>query len=140
MHCFCAGLNFSAGLAAGFTIGIVGDAGVRDVAQQPLLVFSMMLILIFAEVLGIYGLIVALIMKTATGDAVSFPGRRDSHNLCCSEPDIFARPLFLAREMTRGFDTEFYRDRASSFSTVQPAAFRPACRTVVSVIAVCDRS
>lgn len=50
------------GLAAGFAIGIVGDAGVRGTAQQPRLFVGMILILIFAEVLGLYGLIVALIM------------------------------------------------------------------------------
>jgi len=53
-----------AGLAAGFAIGIVGDAGVRGTAQQPRLFVGMILILIFAEVLGLYGLIVALIMNT----------------------------------------------------------------------------
>jgi len=53
-----------AGLAAGFAIGIVGDAGVRGSAQQPRLFVGMILILIFAEVLGLYGLIVALIMNT----------------------------------------------------------------------------
>lgn len=39
-------------LAAGFSIGIIGDAGVRGSAQQPKLFVGMMLILIFAEVLG----------------------------------------------------------------------------------------
>jgi V-type H+-transporting ATPase 16kDa proteolipid subunit len=48
------------GLAAGFAIGIVGDAGVRGTAQQPKLFVGMILILIFAEVLGLYGLIVAV--------------------------------------------------------------------------------
>ncbi|XP_047115211.1 V-type proton ATPase 16 kDa proteolipid subunit c-like [Schistocerca piceifrons] len=50
------------GLAAGFTVGIVGDAGVRGTAQQPRLFIGMVLILIFAEVLGLYGLIVAIFM------------------------------------------------------------------------------
>ncbi|KAL4942247.1 hypothetical protein BDV06DRAFT_211983 [Aspergillus oleicola] len=59
-----------AGLAAGFAIGIVGDAGVRGTAQQPRLYVGMILILIFAEVLGLYGLIVALLMNSrATLDA-----------------------------------------------------------------------
>ncbi|KAK3111260.1 H(+)-transporting V0 sector ATPase subunit c [Teratosphaeriaceae sp. CCFEE 6253] len=49
-------------LAAGFALGIVGDAGTRAVAQQPRLYVSMVLILIFAEVLGLYGLIVALLV------------------------------------------------------------------------------
>jgi len=52
------------GLAAGFAIGVVGDSGVRGTAQQPRLFVGMILILIFAEVLGLYGLIVALILST----------------------------------------------------------------------------
>jgi len=60
-----AGLSVGlAGLAAGFAIGIVGDAGVRGTAQQPRLFVGMILILIFAEVLGLYGLIVALLMNS----------------------------------------------------------------------------
>jgi V-type H+-transporting ATPase proteolipid subunit len=60
-----AGLSVGlSGLAAGFAIGIVGDAGVRGTAQQPRLFVGMILILIFAEVLGLYGLIVALILST----------------------------------------------------------------------------
>ncbi|XP_015788180.1 V-type proton ATPase 16 kDa proteolipid subunit [Tetranychus urticae] len=54
------------GLAAGFAIGVVGDAGVRGTAQQPRLFVGMILILIFAEVLGLYGLIVSLILNSAT--------------------------------------------------------------------------
>jgi len=65
---FCdlgAGLSVGlSGLAAGFAIGIVGDAGVRGTAQQPELFVGMILILIFAEVLGLYGLIVALMLTT----------------------------------------------------------------------------
>eukprot|EP01088_Endostelium_zonatum_P019784 TRINITY_DN6_c0_g2_i1.p1 TRINITY_DN6_c0_g2~~TRINITY_DN6_c0_g2_i1.p1 ORF type:complete len:172 (-),score=34.45 TRINITY_DN6_c0_g2_i1:162-677(-) len=52
------------GLAAGMAIGIVGDAGVRAVAQNQKLFVGMILILIFAEALGLYGLIVALILST----------------------------------------------------------------------------
>ncbi|ORX89289.1 V-type proton ATPase proteolipid subunit [Basidiobolus meristosporus CBS 931.73] len=60
-----AGLSVGlSGLAAGFAIGIVGDAGVRSIAQQPRLFVGMILILIFAEVLGLYGLIVGLILNT----------------------------------------------------------------------------
>jgi len=60
-----AGLSVGlSGLAAGFAIGVVGDSGVRGTAQQPRLFVGMILILIFAEVLGLYGLIVALILST----------------------------------------------------------------------------
>nr|XP_020848003.1 V-type proton ATPase 16 kDa proteolipid subunit-like [Phascolarctos cinereus] len=52
------------GLAAGFAVGVVGEAGVWDTAQQPRFFLGMILVLIFAEVLGLYGLIVALILCT----------------------------------------------------------------------------
>ena len=62
----CVGLS---GLAAGVAIGIVGDAGVRATAQQPRLFVGMVIILIFAEVLGLYGLIISLIINSkATAD------------------------------------------------------------------------
>ena len=55
---FAAGLACGlAGLGAGMAIGIVGDAGVRANAQQPKLFVGMILILIFAEALALYGLI-----------------------------------------------------------------------------------
>jgi len=61
---FGAGLSVGlSGLAAGMAIGIVGDAGVRATAQQPRLFVGMILMLIFAEALGLYGLIVALIVS-----------------------------------------------------------------------------
>ncbi|KAI4110802.1 MAG: hypothetical protein LQ339_001078 [Xanthoria mediterranea] len=43
------------GLAAGYTIGIVGDTGVRAYMQQSRIFVGMVLILIFGEVLGLYG-------------------------------------------------------------------------------------
>jgi V-type H+-transporting ATPase proteolipid subunit len=52
------------GLAAGYTIGIVGDMGVRSYMQQSRIFVGMVLICIFGEVLGLYGLIVALILNT----------------------------------------------------------------------------
>ena len=59
-----AGLSVGlSGLGAGMAIGIVGDAGVRAAAQQPRLYVGMVLILIFSEALGLYGLIVAIIMS-----------------------------------------------------------------------------
>ncbi|KAL2833562.1 V-type proton ATPase 16 kDa proteolipid subunit 2 [Aspergillus pseudoustus] len=53
-----------AGVAAGYTIGIVGDAGVRAYMQQSRVYVGMILILIFGEVLGLYGLIVGLILNS----------------------------------------------------------------------------
>merc|ERR1712147_160521 len=57
----CCGMT---GLSAGIAIGIVGDAGVRANARQPKLFVGVILILIFAEALGLYGLIVALILSS----------------------------------------------------------------------------
>ncbi len=47
-------------------IGVVGDAGVRCNARNPKLFVGVILILIFAEALGLYGLIVALILSSNT--------------------------------------------------------------------------
>jgi V-type H+-transporting ATPase proteolipid subunit len=67
-----AGLSVGlSGLAAGFAIGIVGDAGVRASTQQPRLYVGMVLILIFAEVLGLYGVIVSILMLTKAGQTVT---------------------------------------------------------------------
>ena len=64
----CCGLS---ALGAGMAIGIVGDAGVRAVGQQEKLFVSMILVLIFAEALGLYGLIVALILSTNSYTCIS---------------------------------------------------------------------
>merc|ERR1719313_2343353 len=50
-------------LAAGLAIGVAGDAGVRAYAQTDDIFVGMILILIFAEAIGLYGLIVAIIMS-----------------------------------------------------------------------------
>lgn len=42
-------------LAAGYAIGTVGDMGVRSYMKQSRIFVGMVLILIFAEVLGLYG-------------------------------------------------------------------------------------
>ena len=58
----CCGLS---SLGAGIAIGIGGDAGVRALGQTDKIFVGMMLILIFAEALGLYGLIVSLILSSA---------------------------------------------------------------------------
>lgn len=66
MH-LAAGLSVGfTGLAAGYAIGVVGDVGVRSYMLQSRIFVGMVLILIFGEVLGLYGLIVALILNTST--------------------------------------------------------------------------
>ena len=51
-------------LAAGYAIGLAGEAGVKAVGQEAKLFVGMILVLIFAEALGLYGLIVGLIFTT----------------------------------------------------------------------------
>jgi V-type H+-transporting ATPase proteolipid subunit len=57
----CCGLS---SLAAGLAIGVAGDAGVRAYAQTDQIFVGMILILIFAEAIGLYGMIVAIIMMS----------------------------------------------------------------------------
>jgi V-type H+-transporting ATPase proteolipid subunit len=52
------------GLASGVTIGISGDVAVRAMAEQPRLLMGAMLILIFGEVLGLYGFIVSILLSS----------------------------------------------------------------------------
>lgn len=54
------------GLAAGYAIGTVGNAGARAFMKEEKTFVGIVLVLIFAEVLGLYGLIVALILNTKT--------------------------------------------------------------------------
>merc|ERR1719503_188547 len=68
-------------LAAGLAIGIVGDAGVRANAQQPRLFVGMILILIFAEALGLYGLIVGLAVASSAGAKAGSEGLCSAYNV-----------------------------------------------------------
>ena len=54
----CCGLS---SLAAGLCIGVVGDAGVRGNAQRDILI-ALILMMIFAEALALYGFIVAIVL------------------------------------------------------------------------------
>ena len=63
-------LQFSAGLlcgfsnvAAGYAIGYVGEHGVKFYAINEQIFVGLILILIFAEVLGLYGMIAAIIIS-----------------------------------------------------------------------------
>jgi V-type H+-transporting ATPase proteolipid subunit len=55
------------GLAAGMCIGVAGDAAARAMAEQPRLMMGAMLILIFGEVLGLYGFIISIILSSKKG-------------------------------------------------------------------------
>ena len=50
-------------MAAGLAIGVVGDKGTRANAMEPKLFVGMILILIFAEAIGLYGLIIGIILS-----------------------------------------------------------------------------
>ena len=56
------------GLAAGIAIGIVGDAGVRANAANEKVFTPMIVILVFAEALGIFGLIIGIISVSLKGE------------------------------------------------------------------------
>ena len=58
----CCGLS---ALAAGLAIGVAGDAGVRAFAQTDGIFVGMILILIFAECIGLYGMIISIIMVSS---------------------------------------------------------------------------
>ncbi|TFK27654.1 hypothetical protein FA15DRAFT_701658 [Coprinopsis marcescibilis] len=104
-----AGLSVGlAGLAAGFAVGIVGDAGVRGTAQQPRLFVGMILILIFSEVLGLYGLIVALIMNTK---AQSMTGPHPASPTTPSSPPTVSGPMDSDRKSNV---SSFYQAHATS--------------------------
>ena len=138
-----AGLSVGlAGLAAGFAIGIVGDAGVRGTAQQPRLFVGMVrksarkwtrlltlwnaqiLILIFAEVLGLYGLIVALIMNTKA-DGVSVV--RPPHNSKLDSVYSFLGSATNGREKSKnGRNIRIMRDFCLCFVFTICSCFRPS--------------
>ena len=60
----CAGLACGLSqLAAGYAIGLVGEQGVKSFAMNEQIFVALILILIFAEVLGLYGMIVAIILQ-----------------------------------------------------------------------------
>merc|ERR1719488_136050 len=66
---FAAGLTVGlSSLAACLAIGVVGDSGVRAIGsasgETPQLFVGQLLILIFAEALGLYGLIVGLVVAS----------------------------------------------------------------------------
>eukprot|EP01062_Namystynia_karyoxenos_P016457 TRINITY_DN1600_c0_g1_i1.p3 TRINITY_DN1600_c0_g1~~TRINITY_DN1600_c0_g1_i1.p3 ORF type:complete len:203 (+),score=74.95 TRINITY_DN1600_c0_g1_i1:89-610(+) len=71
-------IHFGAGLAAGLSslaaglaIGIVGDTSVRAYGKQQAVFVAMILMLIFAEALGLYGLIISLLMNNRATTAAS---------------------------------------------------------------------
>lgn len=52
------------GLSAGMTIGIAGEVGIIAFAKRPELFVGLTLVLIFGEVLGIYGMVISLVLNS----------------------------------------------------------------------------
>ena len=52
-------------LASGLAIGVAGEASVKAYAQTEKFFVGMILIMIFAEAIGLFGLIIAIILLTA---------------------------------------------------------------------------
>mmetsp|Transcript_5115 Transcript_5115/g.6280 ORF Transcript_5115/g.6280 Transcript_5115/m.6280 type:complete len:122 (-) Transcript_5115:172-537(-) len=50
-------------VGAGYAIGLVGEQGVKAYGMNEAIFMALILILIFAEVLGLYGMIVAIILQ-----------------------------------------------------------------------------
>lgn len=68
------------GIASGWATAIAGEIGVRTTCHQPRFFVGMILCLIFAGVMGLYGLIVALSLRTAGGSSVDC--RAPCYNPC----------------------------------------------------------
>ena len=83
---FAAGLTCGlSGIASGWSTGICGDYGVRATCHEPKFFVGMILALIFAGVMGLYGLIVALTMRTSAG-------LYQCHLPCCEELPSYSAP------------------------------------------------
>lgn len=67
MHLSCGIAVGMTGLAAGYCIGVVGDKGVRAYMEQSRIFVGMVLILIFGEVLGLYGYVVVVFSSPKMG-------------------------------------------------------------------------
>ena len=52
-------------VAAGYAIGLVGEQGVKFFAINEAIFVALILILIFAEVLGLFGMISSIIISTS---------------------------------------------------------------------------
>merc|ERR1719284_1142428 len=63
--CFGAGIIVGvSSLAAGLSIGVAGDAGIRAFAQTDEIFVPLLLIMIFSEAIALYGVIVSIIISS----------------------------------------------------------------------------
>lgn len=54
-----------ASLCSGLAIGVVGDSGIRCLMKQPKFFTAFILILIFCEMIGLFGLIIGLMVNVS---------------------------------------------------------------------------
>jgi len=66
----CVGLS---GYASGYCMGVVGNYGMKAVGKKPSLYMGLLLIIIFAEAIGLYGLIIGLLLLTNGNGATACP-------------------------------------------------------------------
>ena len=57
----CVGLS---GMASGLTIGVAGQAGVHGIRHRDILI-AVILLMIFAEAIALYGFIVSIVLASA---------------------------------------------------------------------------
>jgi len=60
----CVGLT---GVASGYCMGVIGDSGLKSVSKKPILFTAFLLMLVFCEAIGLFGLIIALILTSQAG-------------------------------------------------------------------------
>ena len=110
-------------LAAGLSIGIAGDAGVRACGQQEKIFVGMILMLIFGEALALYGLIVAIVIVTVTNYYcyLCFFKHSMLHSLFRIQ---VRRQLDVNRRYSAGRRQQLH---GSTFSSLQPHASRRYC-------------
>jgi len=63
----CVGLS---GWASGYCMGVIGDVGLTAVSQKPRLYIHILLIVIFCEAIGLYGLIISLILVSKGSNTI----------------------------------------------------------------------
>lgn len=57
------------GLAAGYGIGVIGEHGIRAYIKQSRIFVPLVLLLIFAEVLGLYGYVLSRCLTPLTANS-----------------------------------------------------------------------
>ena len=67
----CCGVS---SLGAGMAIGIVGDYSLRANGEEPLFFVPMVIMLIFGEALGLYGLIVGVLLASKGAEFQNITG------------------------------------------------------------------